>query len=305
MPLVSIVTALHNKGAYIADTIQSVLSQTMRDWEMIVVENGSNDDGPDIVSQFSDARISLVIADSTVRGPGAARNVGFQRAKGEWILFLDADDLITPSYLTQRLSILSDYPTAEIIAGPWRTFTDGSEERMETHYPSGWSPPYSRVPDSSYAYCPWILHSAIVRKDTFDCPEPWNPELDRNHAEDNAFWFRVVYRKTVHWDHNNGAFYRQGTTNSRDAEGVENLVRAFNATNETLLANRRFLKSMGIQPTNPMASTAVRVLEKLFNRTLPNEPLRAQIRRSIQREISDTSWLSITMMARRIGRRYA
>lgn len=74
MAMVSIITALHNKYDYIAETIASVQSQTHRDWEMIVVENGSTDDGPEIVRRMAsaDSRIRLFVSER--QGPGAARN---------------------------------------------------------------------------------------------------------------------------------------------------------------------------------------------------------------------------------------
>ncbi len=81
MPQVGIIAALHNKGPYVAETIRSVLAQTMPDWALIVVENGSTDDGPEIVRQFPDPRIRLVV--SPKQGPGAARNVGLAHATGE------------------------------------------------------------------------------------------------------------------------------------------------------------------------------------------------------------------------------
>src|SRR5260370_31039183 len=68
MRRVSIITALHSKGPYVAETIRSVLAQTMPDWEMIVVENGSTDDGPEIVRQLSNPRMRLVV--SPKQGPG-------------------------------------------------------------------------------------------------------------------------------------------------------------------------------------------------------------------------------------------
>src|ERR1700735_4941661 len=102
MKSVSIITPLFNKAPYVAETIQSVLAQTMADWEMIVVENGSTDEGPNVVRQFNDPRIHLM--ESPKRGPGAARNLGLERARGEWILFLDADDLIERDYLNNAVN---------------------------------------------------------------------------------------------------------------------------------------------------------------------------------------------------------
>src|SRR5438046_1358873 len=116
MPRVSVITPLFNKAVYISETIRSVLAQTMRDWELIVVENGSTDDGPELVGQFLDSRIRLV--DSVKRGPSAARNVGINLAAGEWLLFLDADDLIEKTYLERRLIAGSVDAFAEVVAGP-------------------------------------------------------------------------------------------------------------------------------------------------------------------------------------------
>ena len=117
MPVISVITPLYNKGAYVAETIRSVLAQTVSDWEMIIVENGSTDDGPELVGQFLDSRIRLV--DSVKRGPSAARNVGINLAAGEWLLFLDADDLIEKTYLERRLIAGSVDAFAKVVAGPW------------------------------------------------------------------------------------------------------------------------------------------------------------------------------------------
>ncbi len=296
--LISIITPLHNKGPYIAETIQSVLSQTMRDWEMIVVENGSNDDGPDIVSQFSDTRISLVIADSTVRGPGAARNVGFQRAKGKWILFLDADDLLEPDYLAQRLTVLEKYPDATVVAGPWQNFRDDTPGVLEKHLPNGWKPPFGPPPPSTYAYSPWALHAAIVRRDILSST-PWLPELDKCPAEDNAFWFRTLFRGIVHWQSDPGALYRQQTPNSRDRL-AHNMHTLMDSVNGTFLANRRFLSDLGCRPNTSMAATAVRVLENLQARATLNKIRLDGVDQIMQRELSDTSFFDLRMLARRL-----
>ena len=62
MPKVSIITPLHNKGPYVEETLCSVLAQTMPDWELIVVENGSTDNGPEVVRKLPDSRIQLVVS---------------------------------------------------------------------------------------------------------------------------------------------------------------------------------------------------------------------------------------------------
>ena len=82
VPNFSVITPLFNKGAYIAETIASVRSQTMRDWEMIVVDNGSTDNGPSIACKLAEEDPRIRVVDFTVRrGPGAARNAGLQLAR--------------------------------------------------------------------------------------------------------------------------------------------------------------------------------------------------------------------------------
>lgn len=89
MPRISIITPLHNKGPFVAETLASVQAQTFADWEMIVVENHSSDNGPAQVEHAAsqDDRILLLRASDSVRGPCAARNLGLCEARGEWVLF--------------------------------------------------------------------------------------------------------------------------------------------------------------------------------------------------------------------------
>ena len=267
-PAVSIVTPLHNKGLYIKETIHSVLSQTMENLELLVVENHSSDCGPEIVAGWAkrDATVRLIMAPPEVRGPGAARNCGLAEARGDWILFLDADDLLEPDYLERRLSVLKSYPDAKIIAGPWKNFYPEAPDVFETHFPNGWKPPFGPPPDSIYAYSPWALHAAVLRRDALGSPKPWLEELDGLPAEDNTFWFRVLYGQTIYWSESAGALYRKQTENSRDASGSV-VGKAFEATCAMLNANRKYLESRGAKISPQMAAFAVRVLKKLFYQT--------------------------------------
>lgn len=299
MPLVSIVIPLHNKAPYIEETIQSVSGQTFADWEMIIVENGSNDGGPDIVRKLTSPRISLIIAPNAVRGPGAARNLGLECSQSKWAVFLDADDLWEPDYLENRLSVLDRYPDAEIIAGPWKNFSDIDRDLLETQFPDGWSPPFGPPPASIYGYSPWALHAALVRRAALGT-EPWLPDLDRTPAEDNAFWFRVLFGRTIHWNDCAGALYRKQTSNSRD-ESARDPKFALKAIEAMLTSNRDYLKNLGRRPSGAMAATAVRMLENLLGRAAGEDTLKLEIRRQINSELADTSCLDPAMLLRRMG----
>ena len=89
-PTVSVIIPLYNKGKYISRALESVFNQTYTDYEVIVVDDGSTDDGCEVVRRFSDKRLRLI--QQTNKGPGAARNTGLRESCGKLLAFLDADD---------------------------------------------------------------------------------------------------------------------------------------------------------------------------------------------------------------------
>jgi glycosyltransferase involved in cell wall biosynthesis len=103
---VSVVIPLYNKGKYIERALKSVLAQTRPASEIIVVDDGSNDDGPERVLSFNHPKIVLIRQEN--KGPGIARNVGLSKASGRYISFLDADDEWMPFFLERGLSLLED-----------------------------------------------------------------------------------------------------------------------------------------------------------------------------------------------------
>ena len=102
---VSVIIPLFNKAPYVARALHSVLAQTFTDFEVIVVDDGSTDDGGSVVRQFADDRVRMIKQDNG--GPGAARNRGLAEAQGEYVAFLDADDCWLPTYLESGMGRFS------------------------------------------------------------------------------------------------------------------------------------------------------------------------------------------------------
>jgi teichuronic acid biosynthesis glycosyltransferase TuaG len=105
--LVSIITPLYNSGSFVVDTIESVLSQTYSNWEMIIVNDCSNDNSLSVVNAYAekDARI-MVVSNEISLGAAVSRNTAISLAKGRYIAFLDSDDLWSPDKLENQLEFM-------------------------------------------------------------------------------------------------------------------------------------------------------------------------------------------------------
>ena len=115
--MISVVIPLYNKEKIIERSLQSVLSQNYDDFEVVVVNDGSTDRSVEIVKSISDPRITLIEQENG--GPSKARNTGVKNAKGEWILFLDADDELLPGALRHLFSLAKKNKRANIIDGSY------------------------------------------------------------------------------------------------------------------------------------------------------------------------------------------
>lgn len=113
-PLFSVVIPLYNMGTSVGRALQSVLAQTLQDCEIIVINDGSTDNGKSVVAAYTDSRIRLL--DQPNAGVSAARNHGIREAHSEWVAFLDADDIWLPDHLETLSELQTDYPDASICA---------------------------------------------------------------------------------------------------------------------------------------------------------------------------------------------
>lgn len=116
MAKVSVIIPLYNKEKYIARAIKSVLGQTYKEFELVVVDDGSTDQGPRIVKAITDSRLKLIQQDNS--GPGAARNRGIKESIAPYLAFLDADDEWMPEFLEKYLEVIVGNPECAYVVGP-------------------------------------------------------------------------------------------------------------------------------------------------------------------------------------------
>jgi len=123
---VSVITGIYNSGSYIAQAIESVQAQTYTDWEMIITDDCSTDNGADIVRSYAakDPRVRLLGLKEN-SGPGVARNNSISAAKGRYIAFLDSDDTWEPDKLQSQLDLMQTMNCGVVYSSYWKTDQSG------------------------------------------------------------------------------------------------------------------------------------------------------------------------------------
>jgi glycosyltransferase involved in cell wall biosynthesis len=128
--LVSIIVPTYNRGHLIGETIQSVINQSYTNWELIIVDDGSTDDTKKRVEEFKNDRLRYYFIEHCGI-IGEARNRGMNYASGDYIAFLDSDDLWQPDKLDYQLSLLNQYPQSSFVFGHGEQFGKGATPTPE------------------------------------------------------------------------------------------------------------------------------------------------------------------------------
>lgn len=199
--LVSIIIPTYNYGHFLADSLGSVLAQTYPHWECIVVDDGSTDDTRQIVEGFaqSDSRIKYLYQDNA--GLSAARNTGLRHAKGSYLQFLDADDLLERRKLELQCAFLEDNPDTGIVYGDVRYFPD-NDRNLRLSSRDGlnelWMPKVSAFGTDLLKhlinYNIMVVSAPLVRRKVVDAVGFFDEALAS--FEDWDYWLRCAFAGT-------------------------------------------------------------------------------------------------------------
>lgn len=132
--MISIIVPTYNRQDYISETLQSLLEQTCKDWECIIVDDGSSDHTEEVVKKFikNDSRFSFYHRPAgMLMGANSCRNFGFSKAKGEYIKFLDSDDLLTDDCLQKQVTVLYSNSELQVCLSYGRYFNDETKNLEE------------------------------------------------------------------------------------------------------------------------------------------------------------------------------
>lgn len=191
-PLVSVVTPTYNCAAFIRETVDSVLAQTYDNWEHIIVDDGSSDNTPEIMEAYGDEpRIRYVIQPRT--GQSYTRNHAIRLAQGEFICFLDADDVWLPDKLEKSLAAFEKNPQADILYGDYINIDEWGRETSRHNmkrYSGNILKPLLR--DNCVSF-----NTTMVRRKCLD--EMGGQNESYNLAPDWDMWLRFATRYTFYY----------------------------------------------------------------------------------------------------------
>jgi hypothetical protein len=184
-PVVSVVMAAYNGAAFIRDTIESVLAQTMPDLEVVVVDDCSKDDTAAVVEAITDPRVRLIRAPAN-GGPAVARSLAMAHARGRFIAGLDQDDLCRPDRFAQQLAYLDAHPDAVLAATTIEMFGHGPVRADP--YPDLVDP--DRIDWTMLLLNPLGWSTVMMRGEAARALDPFERD-ERRFAEDFDLYHRI------------------------------------------------------------------------------------------------------------------
>lgn len=201
-PEVTVIIPCFNYGHLLAETLTSVAAQTLTNWECIIVDDGSTDNTKEVALAFVDNHQRFKYIFQQNSGLSAARNTGIRAASGEFLQFLDADDLIEPRKFEEQVRCFKEYPDTDIVYGDVRYFsTEYPQERLYSiwGYNLPWMPKVSgrgkSILKNLVIANMMVVNSPLVRRNVFDTCGLFDESLKSN--EDWDYWLRCALQNKV------------------------------------------------------------------------------------------------------------
>lgn len=204
--MISVVIPCYNQARFLGDAIESVLAQTYRDFEIVVVDDGSTDNTAEVAARYA----GIHYLRQKNQGVEAARNAGLGESSGEYLVFLDADDRLLPGALETGLENLRARPDCAFVYGNCRYISaDGTI--MSSHQPP-------RVESEHYLA---LLHDCFIwmpglvmfRRSVFESVAGFDVSLGLRNAEDYELYLRIAREFPIYGHNEIVAEYRQHEAN--------------------------------------------------------------------------------------------
>lgn len=215
----SVVIPVHNKLPHLERSINSVLNQTYKDFELILIDDASTDGSSKKLKKFQGENIRVFTRDTPGPGGYAARNLGIEEAKGTWVAFLDADDEWFPNHLEKMSQLAIAFPNVYLMSSGYQRL-NGNQKNENAFYKKHKGQGNFRLNLTEYLNYsllklnPVWTSVAFVRKDSPKVKELFPAKLDAKRGGDLHAWLKLMCEhKAMAWSDHLGAIYHLDSTN--------------------------------------------------------------------------------------------
>jgi glycosyltransferase involved in cell wall biosynthesis len=184
-PVVSVVLPVYNCPGYVGQAIESILTQTYADFELIVIDDGSKDETPDVLRRYADPRIRLITQAN--RGLAGTLNRGIELARGRYIARQDQDDVCFPERLAKQVAFMEAHPACALLgtgAEIWRE--DARTNRAHKHPSDNATLQFELLLNN-----PFVHSSVMIRKTALEQVGAYSTDRNRQPPEDYELWSRI------------------------------------------------------------------------------------------------------------------
>ena len=178
--LVSVVVPIYNTEKYLAETVDSILASTYKDIEVILVNDGSTDGSADICRKYQNADPRVIYIEQENAGVVAARNRAVSIAKGEFILPVDSDDCIAPTYIEKAVAVMREHDNVGIVYCKAEFIGDRHGE---------WEMPPYTLPQMLWGNV--IIEASMFRREDWEKVGGYKPCME-SYCEDYDFWLSII-----------------------------------------------------------------------------------------------------------------
>ena len=216
----SVIIPLYNKAPYVEKAIRSVLAQTYREFELIVIDDGSTDDSLSVAKKCLLQTINYKLIEQHNQGVSTARNNGVKQAKYPYICFLDADDWWAPTFLEEMKALIDEFPDAGIYGSAYYIVKNGQQRAAHIGVDNDFSKGlinYCRVYAKTLCMPLWT-GATIIKKTIFEEENGFKPKLKL--GEDFDLWIRIAMKHPVAFLNKQLAYYNQDVDVATRGVGV-------------------------------------------------------------------------------------
>jgi glycosyltransferase involved in cell wall biosynthesis len=211
-PLVSILIPAFNVEVWLAETLESALAQTWQNTEIIIVDDGSTDNTLAVAKTFASSKVKVISQEN--RGQSASENRAFQEAQGDFIEYLDADDLLAPDKIERQIQLLGDSNSEFVASGEWARFYKSPDEALFIPQPL-----WADMSPVDWLVCAWenhlMMHGAawLIPRHIAERAGNWNEQLSL--INDFDYFSRILLAsKGVKFCEGAKTYYRSGNSHS-------------------------------------------------------------------------------------------